>query len=127
LTRTSQQKQLSEIYALVRLIPRGRVVTYGELAELASMPRGHRIVARAMRACPARLPWQRVIGKQDARRGRISIGDPEHARLQRALLARDGVKFDAGGFVPLRQFGWLHEAADATRTRARSTRKRRRG
>ena len=95
------------IYAVVRAIPRGRVATYGEIAELAGMPRGHRLVARAMRTCPASLPWYRVIGKKDARRGQINIEDDEHARVQRTRLAAEGVEFDANGCIPLRRFGML--------------------
>jgi methylated-DNA-protein-cysteine methyltransferase-like protein len=94
------------IYAVVRSIPRGKVATYGQIAELAGVPNGHRIVARAMRSCPERLPWQRVVGKKDARRGQINIGDPDHAALQRGLLESEGVVFDVGGFIPLRRFGW---------------------
>jgi hypothetical protein len=60
-----------------------------------------------MRSCPERLPWQRVVGKKDARRAQINIGDPEHAAVQRGLLEAEGVVFDANGFIPLRRFGWL--------------------
>jgi methylated-DNA-protein-cysteine methyltransferase-like protein len=94
------------IYAVVRSIPRGKVATYGQISELAGVSNGHRIVARAMRSCPERLPWQRVVGKKDARRGQINIGDPDHAALQRGLLEAEGVVFDAGGFIPLGRFGW---------------------
>jgi methylated-DNA-protein-cysteine methyltransferase-like protein len=94
------------IYAVVRSIPRGKVATYGQIAELAGVANGHRIVARAMRSCPERLPWQRVIGKKDARRGQINIEDPDHAALQRGLLESEGVVFDAGGFISLARFGW---------------------
>jgi methylated-DNA-protein-cysteine methyltransferase-like protein len=95
------------IYAAVRAIPRGKVATYGQIAELCDLPSGHRVVARAMRTCPARLPWQRVVGRKDARRAKIAVGDPEHAALQRKLLAREGVRFDAAGFIVLRESGWL--------------------
>lgn len=96
-----------EIYAVVRAIPRGRVATYGQVALLAGIPRGHRRVARAMRFCPSDLPWQRVVGKKDARRGQINIQDPEHAARQRALLTREKVVFEADGAISLRRFGWL--------------------
>jgi methylated-DNA-protein-cysteine methyltransferase-like protein len=95
------------IYEVVRAIPRGRVLTYGEVAELAGMPSGHRVAARAMRGCPSGLPWQRVVGKQDARRARIAIADPKSAALQRRLLEREGVVFDERGYIPLSRFGWL--------------------
>ena len=99
--------ELKEIYAVVAAIPRGKVATYGEVAELAGKPLGHRVVARAMRACPARLPWQRVVGRKDARRARIAIGDPEHASLQRKLLEKEGIVFDDAGFIVMRKSGWL--------------------
>lgn len=94
------------IYAVVRAIPRGRVATYGEVAALAGIPSGHRVVARAMRSCPESLPWQRVIGKKDARRGQVNIDEPEHAALQRALLENERVVFDERGFVSLARSGW---------------------
>ena len=95
-----------EIYELVRVIPKGRVVTYGQLADLLGIRSGHRIVARAMGHCPSRLPWHRVVGKQDARRARVALGPGEHAALQRRLLEKDGVVFDARGFIPLAKYGW---------------------
>jgi methylated-DNA-protein-cysteine methyltransferase-like protein len=103
----SEASDSSAIYAVVRAIPRGKVATYGQVAQLAGIPAGHRVVARAMRACPAKLPWQRVIGKKDARRGQINVLDPEHAALQRKLLEKEGVVFDANGFILLGRSGWL--------------------
>jgi methylated-DNA-protein-cysteine methyltransferase-like protein len=96
-----------EIFAVVRAIPRGRVATYGQIAELVGIPSGHRVVARAMRSCPSGLPWQRVVGKKDMRRAQINLQDPEHAALQRKLLLAEGVVFDLNGFIVLRHFGWL--------------------
>jgi methylated-DNA-protein-cysteine methyltransferase-like protein len=97
----------TRIYAVVRKIPKGKVVTYGQLALLAGIPAGHRVAAKAMQTCPEKLPWQRVLGKKDARRAQINIQDPDHARLQRALLEAEGVVFDDSGFVSLRALGWL--------------------
>ncbi|HEY2733808.1 MAG TPA: MGMT family protein [Polyangiales bacterium] len=98
------------VYALVRAIPRGKVVTYGQVAEMIGRHAGHRFVAKAMRECPARLPWQRVVGRRDARRGQISIQDPEHAALQRSLLTKEGVVFDPNGFIVLSKSGWMPNA-----------------
>jgi methylated-DNA-protein-cysteine methyltransferase-like protein len=95
------------IYRVVRAIPRGRVATYGQVAELAGIPSGHRVVARAMRSCPEELPWYRVVGRKDERRAQINVRDPEHAGLQRALLEKERVAFDAGGFIPFAKSGWL--------------------
>lgn len=95
------------IYAVVKAIPRGAVATYGQVAELAGLPNGHRRVARAMRFCPAGLPWQRVVGRKDSRRAQINIVDPENAARQRALLKAEKVVLDEQGFISLRRFGWL--------------------
>lgn len=96
-----------EIYAVVRAIPRGKIATYGQIGELIGIPAGHRVVARAMRTCPDGLPWQRVVGKKDARRAQVAVQDPEHAALQRKLLTREGVKFDPNGYIVLTDAGWL--------------------
>lgn len=109
-TRAAAQPQPTRedtIYAAVRAIPRGRVLTYGQVAELAGLPRGHRIVARAMRMCPEGLPWQRVVGRKDAQRAQINVQDAEHAARQRALLRAEHVVFDDNGYIVLSRFGWL--------------------
>jgi methylated-DNA-protein-cysteine methyltransferase related protein len=95
------------ILEVVRAIPRGKVATYGQIAELAGIPRGHRIAARTMKSAPSGTPWQRVLGKKDPRRAQIAIQDPEHATRQRKLLAREGVRVDDDGLVSLREYGWL--------------------
>jgi len=110
-----KERQWRAIYAVVRTIPRGKVATYGQVAELAGIPSGHRVVARALRSCPERLPWQRVVGKKDARRGQISIGDPDHAGLQRARIEAEGVVLDDNGFIPLERYGWRPRLAPARR------------
>ena len=52
------------VYRLVKRIPRGRAVTYGELARALRLPGGARTAGRAMAACPAGrgIPWHRVVG-----------------------------------------------------------------
>jgi methylated-DNA-protein-cysteine methyltransferase related protein len=100
-------ERTAEIYRAVRAIPRGRVATYGQLAELAGLHNGHRIVARALRTCPAGLPWHRVVGRKDARRAQINLQDPEHATRQRKLLEAERVAFDDNGYIVLVRYGWL--------------------
>jgi methylated-DNA-protein-cysteine methyltransferase-like protein len=107
----------------VRAVPRGRVATYGEVAALAGMPRGHRLAARALLTCPSSLPCHRIVGKKDARRARIAIGEPEHATIQRRRLAAEGVRFDANGFIPLARFGMLHDRAVTPSRRSNRTAK----
>lgn len=63
------------IWTVVAAIPVGRVATYGQVAELAGLPRGARAVGLAMARLPAgtRLPWHRVINAT----GKVSIPGAE--------------------------------------------------
>ncbi len=97
------------IYAVVAKIPRGRVATYGWIAERAKLPRGARRVGRALGALPAskRIPWHRVINAQ----GRISFPEGSaHWSEQRQRLLTEGIVLK-NGRVSLKQFGW-HESLD---------------
>jgi methylated-DNA-protein-cysteine methyltransferase-like protein len=97
------------IYAVVRRIPRGRVATYGQVAELAGLPGGGRVAGAAMKVSKPgdQLPWQRVIGKAGRTRGRIAIHDPVGAAVQRKLLTREGVEIGDTGLIALDRYGWL--------------------
>lgn len=77
----------ADIANAIRKVPRGRVSTYGAIAQAAGYPRCARYVARVLRELPG-LPWQRIVGSG----GRISL--PREAGLeQRFLLEAEGVKF----------------------------------
>jgi methylated-DNA-protein-cysteine methyltransferase-like protein len=93
------------IYAVVRGIPRGQIATYGQIAELAGLGGHARQVGYALHALDAgnRLPWHRVVNAQ----GSVSPrAEPGGDRVQRALLEREGVRFDTAGRADLAHFGW---------------------
>ena len=93
-----------EIYRVVGLIPRGRVATYGQIAELAGLPRQARRVGYALSALPrgTAVPWQRVVNAS----GEISMrAHPGAERRQRNLLRLEGIAFDRGR-IPLDRFQW---------------------
>jgi methylated-DNA-protein-cysteine methyltransferase-like protein len=97
------------IYAVVRRIPKGRVASYGQVAELAGLPGAARQVGYALAALRpgTRVPWQRVVNA----RGEISArAEPGADALQRLLLEREGVRFDAVGRVDLARHGWQPRA-----------------
>src|SRR5688572_11615403 len=75
------------ILAAVKRIPRGRVSTYGNIAEVAGLPRRARLVGTVLKHTPAsrELPWFRVINSS----GRISLpsGSDAYARQKRKLEA----------------------------------------
>lgn len=97
-------QRAAAILAVVRKIPRGRVATYGSVAERAGLPRQARLVGKVLGALAADsgVPWQRVV----AAGGRIAFpaGSDSRAR-QIARLAQDGVDA-AKGRVDLSRHGW---------------------
>ncbi len=97
----------ARVYALVRRIPRGRVVTYGQVAALLGVPRGARAVGWALRALPedaaARVPWHRVVGRD----GRISPRRGPGPEIQKRRLRAEKVAF-RDGRVDLGLHGLLH-------------------
>ena len=76
------------VYAFVKRIPRGRVITYGGLAKALRLRGGARSAGRAMAASPSGkgVPWHRVVGYG----GKLLIREP-YASLQRKLLESEGV------------------------------------
>jgi methylated-DNA-protein-cysteine methyltransferase-like protein len=104
-TRRRASSSYDLIYAVVARIPRGRVATYGQVAELAGLGRQPRLVGYALRAMPEECtaPWQRVINA----RGEISPrAEPGWQDYQRRLLEEEGVEFDERGRVALERFRW---------------------
>ena len=77
------------VYKFVKLIPRGRVITYGGLAKALRLRGGARSAGRAMAASPSGkgIPWHRVVGFG----GKLLIREP-YASLQRKLLESEGVR-----------------------------------
>jgi methylated-DNA-protein-cysteine methyltransferase related protein len=102
----------ARIYAVVRRIPRGRVATYGQVAELAGLPGHARQVGYALHALPgdSTLPWHRVV---NAGGGVSRRADPGWDDLQRQFLEREGVRFDAEGRLSLRCYRWQPRARRA--------------
>ncbi len=94
------------IRAVVMKIPRGRVMTYGDVALAAGMPGAARQVGYAMHSLGNRVPWQRVLGRRNARSAHITIRDPQNSARQRRLLESEGVRFSPNGAVDLARFGW---------------------
>ena len=89
---------------MVRRIPRGRVATYGQIAELAQAS-GPRQVGYALHALPQAhdVPWHRVVNARGTISLRSGLGGEAH---QHALLKAEAVEFDANGRIDLDRFRW---------------------
>jgi methylated-DNA-protein-cysteine methyltransferase-like protein len=99
------------VYALVRQVPRGRVITYGTIARLLGDPRKARQVGWAMaaanRASPP-MPAHRVINARGELSGGPSFGGYS---VMRKKLEADGVVFMNDGRVDLERYLWLPPVA----------------
>ncbi|MFP8876680.1 MAG: MGMT family protein [Myxococcota bacterium] len=95
----------ARIYDVVARIPRGRVATYGQIAELAKVGGHARQVGYALHALggDSPLPWHRVVNAA----GRVSPrDDPADEAFQRALLEDEGLRFSPAGRLDLAAVRW---------------------
>jgi methylated-DNA-protein-cysteine methyltransferase-like protein len=126
--RREKSDSYERIYAVVSKIPRGKIATYGQVAELAGLSGHARQVGYALHATPDEIaiPWQRVVNAK----GEISPrADPLMAGVQKSLLDAEGVSFDANGRIDLARCRWqprLHSflLSESERKRSQKGRKR---
>lgn len=99
----------ASVYALVRKIPRGRVATYGQLAQLLGFPRHARHVGNALANLPEGIttPWHRVINADGQISMRLTNWRSGSDELQRILLEAEDVQFSSEGKIDLKRFGWI--------------------
>lgn len=87
--------------ALIRLIPKGRVASYGQLGKYLGI--GARQVGRLMgELSDRRVPWHRVVNAS----GGISLDPSSTGARQRHLLEREGVVFTESGRLSMRRYRW---------------------
>jgi methylated-DNA-protein-cysteine methyltransferase-like protein len=102
--KTADVNWYRNVWKVVSEIPSGHVLTYGEVARLAGLPRAARRVSQALRRAPSdmELPWYRVINSQ----GKISFPEDSSGwKRQKDKLEDEGVVF-LKGKVNLDQFGY---------------------
>jgi methylated-DNA-protein-cysteine methyltransferase-like protein len=78
----------TRVYELVSQIPKGRVMTYGQLAALAGNARAARIVGGVAHFGDPDLPWQRVVNKK----GGLAAGYPGGRSAHKQHLESEGVE-----------------------------------
>ena len=99
-------KAVEAICAVIRRIPKGWVATYGQVAAMAGMPRRARLVGRVLQHLDpsARIPWHRVVNAK----GEVSYSLSRNGGdiLQRRLLEKEGIRFDASNRLDLERCRW---------------------
>lgn len=98
------------VFEIVRRIPSGRVMTYGQLAEILGAGYTARTVGFVMHSADQTVPWQRVINAQGAcSTGRVIV-PPD---LQQRMLVSEGVVFNEKGRCDLARYRWTPEEYEA--------------
>ena len=102
---------VARVHALVCAVPKGRVVTYGQIARLAGRPRAAREVGWIAHAGGDGIPWQRVVNRTGGLASGYSGGRTGHRRA----LARDGVRAGSEDRVDLSAYQWWPDHQTAQR------------
>jgi len=99
------------VVEVIRSIPEGYVMTYGQIAAEAGNPRGARQVARILHALSMKhnLPWHRVVNAK----GEIAIQDGEARYMQSLYLSNEGVEVSADGRIDLDVYRFVPGAASS--------------
>ena len=94
------------VLRIIKGIPVGQVMTYGQVAAAAGSPRGARQVVRVLHSMSEKhkLPWHRVINAQ----GEISLTSGN----QREMLEMEGIQFGHNGKVDLNVYRWFPPDAE---------------
>jgi methylated-DNA-protein-cysteine methyltransferase-like protein len=85
----SRQNFFTDVYEVVKLIPRGRVTSYGAIAHYLGVRSGARMVGWAMHGCPKAVPAHRVVNSQGLLTGKHHFKKPDSME---ARLSREHIK-----------------------------------
>ena len=101
---SAADERRTALYGVLAQVPAGKVVTYGQLADLIGLARAARWVGRTLSQLPddTRLPWHRVVAAQ----GRLSLAEGSvSGDEQRARLRSEGLLI-MNNRVDIRRHGW---------------------
>ena len=92
-----------KVYEIVKRIPKGKVVTYGQIAAFIGSPRSARMVGWAMHGAPSAIPWHRVVMKS----GKLpSEGVNLDGTDQHEMLSKEGISFRTDGTIDMVEHIW---------------------
>ncbi|GAB6927030.1 MGMT family protein [Paenibacillus sp. JCM 10914] len=97
------------VIEVIRSIPEGHVMTYGQVARVAGSPRAARQVVRILHSMSQahKLPWHRVVNAK----GEIAVKDEETRLMQELYLQGEGVGVSGQGIINLNKY--LYDPADS--------------
>ncbi|MGD6819056.1 MGMT family protein [Metabacillus sp. 113a] len=91
-----------KVIGIIKSIPAGKVMTYGQIAYAAGSPRGARQVVRILHSMSKKynLPWHRVVNY----RGELSIKDKETLQHQKTALVIEGIRISRNNIISLKDY-----------------------
>lgn len=92
------------VIEIIQHIPKGKVITYKLVSEIAGSSNSSRQVARILHSCTEKyqLPWYRVINTQ----GKISLPKGGGYEVQSELLGNEGVYISLNGTIDFEKYLW---------------------
>ena len=100
-----------DVLTFVKAVPKGKVVTYGQVALLIGSPQKPRqvgMVLRGLKESDGDVPWQRVVNSA----GGISTYKIGTGELQKVLLESEGVKVKPDNTIDLKTYQWWPEVIE---------------
>lgn len=93
------------VYKVVKQIPAGKVLSYGDVARLAGNPKMSRQVGWALHVNPEQgiIPCHRVVFKDGSLTRGFAFGGIE---IQRAMLMEEGVEVSQDFKIDMKKFRW---------------------
>lgn len=92
-----------KVYAIVRLIPEGKVTTYGAVGKYLGSAKSARMVGWALNKCPSDVPAHRVVNQKGILTGKIHF---DGITLMQQLLENEGVVIQNNQIVDLEKHLW---------------------
>lgn len=99
----SKNSFFQDVWDVVKLIPKGRVTSYGAIAKYLGTGMSARMVGWAMNSCPGDVPAQRVLNRNGMLTGKHHF---ETETTMEELLVADGVKVENDKVVDFNNLNW---------------------
>lgn len=115
---TLDKNYRERVFEIVRRIPSGKVMTYGQIADILGEGYTPRTVGFVMHAAEKDVPWQRVINSQGGCSTNHIVLPPD---LQQRLLADEGIKFNEKGRCDLKIYRWQPDEVSSSKFQVSSS------
>ncbi len=104
--KKAKESFFDDVYEVVKLIPKGRVTSYGAIAKYLGAAKSSRMVGYAMNSChqvDATIPAHRVVNRNGLLTGKHHFSDPN---LMEDLLKIEGVEIKQDKIINFEKFFW---------------------